>query len=118
MPAFAGPVHGQTFRHDGHCNFPHGVRGFASEEPAVNRWRHDNYTAFPALRGKDRKQRLDRFIQTLGVDALHEEEALGGRGRDGAPPDRACVVDEDVDAAESLQRDVLEGTGNMEGDSR
>lgn len=106
MPALAGPVHGQAFRHDRHRNLSHRVRRLTSKKPAVNRRGHDNNTTFPALRGKDGEQRLYRFVETLGVDALHEEEALDGCGRDWAPPDCACVIDEDVDAAESLQNDM------------
>lgn len=42
------------------------------------------------------------LVEALGVDALQQLEPLQGRGRDGAPPDCARVVDYGVDATELL----------------
>lgn len=45
---------------------------------------------------------LDDGVEALGVDALHELEALEGRVCDGSPPNGARVVDEDVETAVCL----------------
>lgn len=57
---------------------------------------------------------MDRGVEALGVDFLHELEAGEGRVGDGCPPYGAGVVDEDVDAGvegDGLGDQVLDAGG-------
>jgi hypothetical protein len=60
---------------------------------------------------------LDDGVEALGVDALHELEALEGGVGDGGPVDGAGVVDEDVEAAVSLGWSVKVSEGEGESGS-
>lgn len=98
-------VHGESLGQHAHADFAHSVGRLAAEEAAVN-WRADDDDA--AARAHVREGGLDSGVEALWVDALHELEALQGRGWHGSPEDGTRVVDQDVDAAVCL-KDCVSG---------
>lgn len=75
----------------------HGIRRLPAKEPRINRRRDNNNPTFPAILLKSRQSSLDTCIQTLGVNPLHQLEALGGRILNRRPPDSPRVVHKDVE---------------------
>lgn len=70
-------VHGESLGQHAHADLAHGVGRLAAEEAAVN-WRADDDDA--ATGAHVREDGLDSGVEALWVDALHELEALQGRG--------------------------------------
>ena len=105
--ALAQQIHGKALCQHAHADLAHGVGCLPAEEATIDRRADDDDApaAHPgASRGgrraaQVRKRSLDDGIQALGVDALHELEALEWRVGDGGPEDGARVVDEGVEAA-------------------
>ncbi len=80
-------VHGQPLCQHAHADLAHGVGRLAAEEAAVD-GRADNDDAGVALL-QVLEGSLDDGVEALGVDALHELEALEGRVLDRSPVDGA-----------------------------
>lgn len=90
-------VHGQAFGKDTHADLPHSIGRFASEESAVNGWADDDYSSLP-LSLEMWQCSLDCSVESLGIDALHELEALHGCVLNGRPPYGPRIVHQDVEA--------------------
>jgi hypothetical protein len=123
LAPFTLKVHGKPLCQHAHADLAHGIGCLATEEAAVDGRAHDNDTAATGGRAQMGQRGFESGVEAFRIDALHELEALQGRGGYGGPIYGARVVDEDVDAAICLcvcvsQGKTVQGWGTWGGHLR
>ena len=99
----SGPSSSSSARRETHGDFCGGVRAVRSEPTSVGAWRGgDGEDAGRRGAAEMRGARARHEVRALEVDAHHGVVASTVRLRDGEGPVRGGVVDDDVDAAETI----------------